>query len=202
MLSLQAIETLVSFLNLNMKEIAKYFVISYLCSFVQCYEHLPSSGMIFALMNEFNIKNPTILNNHTPPMNHYQKIKFVKEFSNLGHIIKHADTMTVHKDYPPDIIFTNLDDLRLEFSNENVATLVVTQIQKEEDLNQVSVSIDKQIYFVDEVSWKTYESYTINEIHITTFLGQLQLTNSTSRAQSFTALIADHRSRHKQRFFI
>ena len=177
-----------------MKEIVKYFVILNLCSLVQCYdEQIPSSIRIFALMNEFNIKNPTILYNHTSPKNHYQKIKFVKELSNLDHTIRHDNTMVDQMNYHPDIILTtNLDDLKLEFTNENIATLVVTQIQKEEDLNSVNIPIDKQIYFVDEVSWKTYESYTINEIQITKLLGQLQIANSTSNVEKVQFVESKH----------
>ena len=104
-----------------MKEIVKYFVILNLCSLVQCYdEQIPSSIMIFALMNEFNIKNPTILYNHsTSPKNHYQRIKFVKELSNLDHTIRHDNTMSDQMNYHTDIILTtNLDDLKLEFDVE------------------------------------------------------------------------------------
>ena len=106
-----------------MKEIVTYFLIFYHYHFVQSIEQFAPSIVIFSLMNELNIKSPTIFDDNTI-VNHHQKIKFVKEISKLGHAVSYNDHNT-----HPNIIFTHLDALpkKLDFCNQTTETLVITK---------------------------------------------------------------------------
>ena len=159
------------------QEIKKSFLIILFCSLVQSYEYsIPLSNVLSELLKEFHIKNPNIFhnNNNTPRNDIHHKANLVKVFSNLGH------TCTYNYDHnkQTNIIFTNLNDFKPQLSSETAPILILTQIEEEKDLIKVNLSIDKQIYFVDEVSWKIYETYTINELQIIKYLGVIQATNS------------------------
>ena len=62
----------------------------------------------------------------------------------------------------------------------NGPMLVVTKIQKQSDLDRFNLSIGTEAYFLDRNSLKVYESYTINNIHFTTYLGQFQIKTPNS----------------------
>ena len=50
--------------------------------------------------------------------------------------------------------------------------LVVTRIRNENDIKEVDVSIGSEVLFIDMFSLKVYESYSVNKIHVTRYLGQ------------------------------
>ena len=164
-----------SLLIIMKKIVIGYFLIFYHYSFVQSNKHFAPSNVIFSLMNELNIKNPTIFDDNSI-VNQHQKMKFVKGISKLGNSVSYNK----HKTHP-NIIFTHLDGLqqKLNFCNQTTTSLVVTKILREEDLHHVSkcLTIDKRIYFLDGLSWKLYETYTINKYTITNFLGHVVLEN-------------------------
>ena len=69
--------------------------------------------------------------------------------------------------------------------------LVVSRIRTEQDLKEVDVfvSIGSEVLFLDWVSLKVYESYTINKIQITRYLGQFQANNSGKAVAKFVPSI-------------
>ena len=164
-----------SLLIIMKKIVIGYILIFYHYSFAQSNKHIAPSNVIFSLMNELNIISPTILDNNAI-VNHYQKMKFVKEISKLGNSVSYDNKKT-----NPNIIFTHLDDLQkiLDICNQTATTLVVTNIFQIKDLHHMSkcLTIDKRIYFLDGFSWKLYETYTINKILITNFLGHVEVEN-------------------------
>ena len=128
------------------------------------------TNVILALMEEFNVINPTILHNNIS-LNNIQKIKLIKELSNSGHSTSH----NIEDNHSIIEFTTYFPNPKWNFLSENTPVLVVTQIKDEGDLDQVNLTIDKEVYFIDELSWKIYETYTINGIHDTKFLGQIQI---------------------------
>ena len=55
--------------------------------------------------------------------------------------------------------------------------MVVSKIQNTDDLKNVDLPIDAEVYFIDVDSLKTYEAYKINEIQVTRYLGQFEMEN-------------------------
>ena len=56
-------------------------------------------------------------------------------------------------------------------------TVVVSQIENEVDLLTVNVSIGEEVYFLDKNTFKIYEAYVINNVHIKRYLGQFNQIN-------------------------
>ena len=55
--------------------------------------------------------------------------------------------------------------------------MVVSKIQNTDDLKNIDLPIDAEVYFIDVDSLKTYEAYKINEIQVTRYLGQFEMEN-------------------------
>ena len=55
--------------------------------------------------------------------------------------------------------------------------MVVSKVQNTDDLKNVDLPIDAEVYFIDVDSLKTYEAYKINEIQVTRYLGQFEMEN-------------------------
>ena len=89
-----------------------------------------------------------------------------------GHQINFSQNQT-HQPYQSYLIFTNLRNFKRN-QPTYAPILVVSRIQNETELNQVDVSIGSQVLFLDWFSLKVYESYTVNKIHVTRYLGQFQ----------------------------
>ena len=55
-----------------------------------------------------------------------------------------------------------------------ILPLVITSIEEEKELKlkEISIPIDKEVYFLDQNSLKIYEAYSVNNIKITRYLGQ------------------------------
>ena len=65
-----------------MKKVCFIILVSFY--FVKSYGDGIPTNVILALMEEFNIINPTILHNNIS-LNNLQKVKLIKELSNYGH---------------------------------------------------------------------------------------------------------------------
>ena len=139
--------------------------------FVKSYECMQPPNVIFALIEELRILNPTILYNYMT-MDHFLKTKLFKEFANHGKTIRYQVAEN-NQYYYSNIIFTELQKFNFNLIG-NHPTLIVTQIENEGDLNLINLAINKEIYFLDEISWKIYETYTINQIHVTNYLGKIE----------------------------
>ena len=153
-----------------------FIILVYSFYFVNSYGYGIPTNVILALMEEFNIINPTILHNNIS-LNNLQKVKLIKEFSNYGHLTSY----NVEDNHSIIEFTTHFPNSKWNILSENTPILlVVTQIKNESDLDHINLSIDKEVYFIDEFSWKIYETYTINGIHNTKFLGQIQIGKSLS----------------------
>ena len=125
-------------------------------------------------MEEFRIYQPFIINDML-------EIKYVKEVvKNLnyqGYSIGFGQKQVINQ-YLSYVIFTDhLSQVKWNISSFAVM-LVVSKIQAEEDLKKVEVGIGCEVLFLDWVSYKVYESYTINKIQITRYLGQFNLNSA------------------------
>ena len=158
-----------------------YFIILFFGYYLKSYNgYTLPSNVIVAIMEELSLINPTILHNNEI-VNRLQQIKFIKEISKFGHSI----TYNVDNKKHSIIKFVKSNDLHWTYFSENCTTLapptlIVTQIQSEDDLDQVNLRIDNEIYFIDEISWKLYETYCINNIHTTNYLGKIQMGNDST----------------------
>ena len=83
-------------------------------------------NVIFALIEELRIINPTILYTYVP-MNHLLKTKLVKEFSNHGKTIRYHQVGGKNQYYCNNIIFTDLQKFNFNLIG-NHPTLIITQI--------------------------------------------------------------------------
>ena len=132
-------------------------------------------------MEEFRIYQPFIINDML-------EIKYVKEVvKNLnyqGYSIGFGQKEVLNQ-YLSYVIFTD----HLSQVNWNIPSfavmLVVSKIQAEEDLMEVEVGIGCEVLFLDWVSYKVYESYTINKVQITRYLGQFQANNGGRATAKF-----------------
>ena len=125
-----------------------------------------------SIMNEFKIYQPTIIQGAMLEMKKMTKV--VKNFNYQGYSIGFSQKQLNR--YQSGVILTN-DLSQFKWNNPTRAPiLVVSTIETEEDLKGVDVSIGSEVLFLDSVSLKVYESYTINKIQITKYLGQFHVT--------------------------
>ena len=139
-----------------------------------------------AIMDEFKIQQP-IIHSHGKMSESAQMIEVVKIFNYQGYSIGFSQKQL--DKYQSSIIFT--DELKqFKWTDPTfVPILTVSMIQTEEDLMEVDVSIGCEVLFLDWVSLKVYESYTINNIQITRYLGQFQQNHGSGAAGKFVPAI-------------
>ena len=107
------------------------------CFFVKSYESILPSNVIFALIEELSISNPTILYNYVT-VNHLSKTKLFKEFVNHGKTINYQVAAGNNQYYYSNIIFTELQNFNFNLIIGNHPTLIVTQIENEGDPNLIN----------------------------------------------------------------
>ena len=131
------------------------------------------SNILPTIMDEFRIYQPILLGDASKMK---EMIEAVKKLNYHRYSIGFGQKQL--NQYQSYIIFT-ADLTQFKWNNPTYAPiLVVSKIQIEEDLKKVNVSIGSEVLFLDWVSLKIYESYTINEIQITRFLGHFQATSN------------------------
>lgn len=123
-----------------------------------------------SILDEFKIRHPIIINTL---IDDKDLVSTVKYMSFKGHQINFSQNQTHHQPYQSNLIFTNLRNFKWNLPTY-APILVVSRIKNEMELNQVDVSIGSQVLFLDWFSLKVYESYTVNKIHVTRYLGQFQ----------------------------
>ena len=122
-----------------------------------------------AILDEFKIHHPIIINKIVDTKD---LVCIVKSMSFQGHQI-HFIQNGIDLPYQSYLIFTNLRNF--EWNQPTyVPILVVSKIENENDLEKVNVSIGSEVIFLDMFSLKVYESYTVNKILVTRYLGQFQ----------------------------
>ena len=121
------------------------------------------------ILDEFKIHHPIIINNLIDTKD---LVSIIKCMSFLGHQINFSQNQS-YKPYQSYLIFTNLKNFKWNQPTYG-PILVVSKFQNEIELNKVDVSIGSQVLFIDWFSLKVYESYTVNKIHVTRYLGQFR----------------------------
>ena len=128
-----------------------------------------SPDVIPSILDEFKIHHPILVNTLIDAKD---LVSIVKYISFKGHQITFSQNPS-YQPYQSYLIFTNLSNFTWVLPTY-APILVVTKIQNEMELNQVDVSIGSQVLFLDWLSLKVYESYTVNKIHVTRYLGKFQ----------------------------
>ena len=128
--------------------------------------------MIPAILDELKINQPIIKNELIDAKD---LTKIVKHLCNNGQRVSFSSNQSFQP-YQSYLIFANLKNFKWNLPTY-APTLVVSRIQNEVQLEQVEVSIGSEVLFLDPFSFKVYESYTVNKIHVTRFLGQFQEEN-------------------------
>ena len=143
--------------------------------------HAIPPDILPAILDEFRVYQPIIIGDKSTSKK--EMIEVVKNLNYHGYSICFSQKQL--NQYQSYVIFT--DDLtQFKWNNPTYAPiLIVSTIQTEEDLKDVDVSIGCEVLFLDWVSLKVYESYTINKIQITRYLGQFQASNSGKAVAKF-----------------
>ena len=125
-------------------------------------------------MNHLQISNPIVLefdeiSKTSEIMEFYKAICKNSNFINFNAPFNNRDDSYV--------IFTKIQNFKREIQTDNIV-LVVSVIESEKELQQIEVSIGTEIYFLDWDSLKIYETYQINVVRITRYLGQFVIERS------------------------
>ena len=134
-----------------------------------------SLNYIPTILDEFKLHHPIIINTLIDAKD---LVSIVKSMSFQGHQINFNQNGN-NMPYQSYLIFTKLRNFKWKLTNY-VPIMVISRIENAIDLKKVDVSIGSEVLFLDWFSFKVYESYTVNEIHITRYLGQFQV-NETGR---------------------
>ena len=122
-----------------------------------------------AMMKKFMMSDPIILDTNLEFSN---KVALLKMLSYNGH--KTTFDKNPSQEYQSYIVFSELQKFEWNIQT-NVPVFVVSEIQHEEEFNHINLSLDSEIYFIDEITMKLYESYSVNNLHTTRCLGQFQI---------------------------
>ena len=137
-------------------------------TFVKCSRAFPLK-VLDAMMKKFVVSHPIILNTNLKISN---KVALLKMLSYNGH--ETSFNKNHSHGYQSYIIFSELQKFKWEI-HTNVPVFVVSKIQHEKEFNHINLPLDSEIYFIDETTLKLYESYSVNNIHTTRYLGQFQI---------------------------
>ena len=135
---------------------------------------LLSPDIIVDMTEHFKIHNPTIIVNNTN-FKTIDQIKLFKMFMNQGHEI--SFNFEDSKRNQSFVVFSQMQNFHWEIQTE-VAALVVSKIQNSTDFEHINIPLDAEVYFVDYNTFKVYESYTINQILTTRYLGKFEIGNN------------------------
>ena len=131
------------------------------------------------IMDEFRIYQPIILDD----MLEMNMIELVQNLNYQGYSIGFSQKQITQ--YQSFIIFTN-HLTQFKWKNPTYAPiLVVSKMETENDLKEVDVSVGSEVLFLDWDSLKVYESYIINKIQITRYLGKFQANNGGKASATF-----------------
>ena len=122
-----------------------------------------------AILDEFKIRHPIITNTL---IDSKDLVSIVKCMSFQGHQINFNQN-GIDLPYQSHLIFTKLKNFTWN-QPTYVPILVVSRIENESNLKKVDVLIGSEVLFLDWFSLKVYESYTVNKILVTRYLGQFQ----------------------------
>ena len=123
------------------------------------------------------------------------KIELFKIFADLGETIN-LNERTFHHNHPFIRCAENIEKFTL---NKPIKTpsVIISQIKNENDLRSMDISIGEEVYFLDRNTFKIYEAYVVNNMHITRYLGQFHQSNKNhaffSPAEDFIDSFVDRR---------
>ena len=123
------------------------------------------------------------------------KMELFKIFADRGKILN-LNEKRVH---PNHQFIRCTDTIKTLTLNKSIKTqtVVITQIENKTDLSTMDISIGENVYFLDKTTFKIYEAYSVNSVHVTQYLGQFhELNKSTalfSPADDFIESLVDRR---------
>ena len=131
-----------------------------------------STDYMPSILDQFKIRHPIIINTL---IDTNDLVSIVKCMSFQGYQLNfnQKGIDLPYQPYQSYLIFTKLRNFTWN-QPTYAPILVVSRIENENDLNKVDVSIGSEVLFLDWLSLKVYESYTVNEIQVTRYLGQFQ----------------------------
>ena len=125
-------------------------------------------------MNQFKMAHPSIFVSNSSDVKQAYQFKLFKFYSS-NEIVNQQITFNFHEDHRQYsiLMFTRIQDFNWNFESiANVRGLVISEIQNETDLKHINIPIDVELYFLDTNSLNVYETYTINNVHVTNPVGK------------------------------
>ena len=154
-----------------MRAILLLILLSY-SSLVECIIPL---NMLLSIIDHFKLFDVEIHPNcFTVPV----KMELFKLFAERGEMIN-LNEKIVRQNHPFIQCTETISELILN-KPVKTKTVVVSQIENEVDLIKVNVSIGEEVYFLDKNTFKIYEAYMINNVHVKRYLGEFHESNKTS----------------------
>ena len=132
-------------------------------------------NILYSIINQFKLINVLIQKNCFAIS---AKMELLKLFSDYGVLIRLNEKLT-HPQHPFIRCTENIKTVSL---NKPIKTqiVVISQIEKENDLNEFDISVGEEVYFLDKNTFKIYEAYVVNNVHVTRYLGQFKEINKSS----------------------
>ena len=128
-------------------------------------------------MNQFKMAHPSIFVSNSSDVKQAYQFKLFKFYSS-NEIVNQQITFNFHEDHRQYsiLMFTRIQDFNWNFESiANVRGLVISEIQNETDLKHINIPIDVELYFLDTNSLNVYETYTINNVHVTNPVGKFKV---------------------------
>ena len=143
-----------------------------LFSYLTLVECIIPLNVLISIIDQFKLFDIVIQKNCFTPL---IKKEFFKMFVDRGKMLN-LNEKTIHS-----TIRCTETIKKLSLNKPiKIKTVVISQIETENDLNTIDISIGEEVYFIDKNTFKIYESYTINNVHVTGYLGQFYEANRSS----------------------
>ena len=157
-----------------MKKGVFLFLCLYYLGYLKCNYGIMITDKLPLILDEFKINQPIIRNTL---LDGKDLTNIVKNLCLKGHRINFSQNVQNHttdqNTYQSYLVFTNLINFKWKLTSY-APILVVSRIQNQIKLKDVDVSIGSQVLFLDWFSLKVYEAYSVNNKHITRYLGQFK----------------------------
>ena len=157
-------------MNIKFKMLKGNIFLLFCLHLMSCTNCISDFNSLPAILEEFKINKPIILNTK---LGTNDLANVVKHLSFKGFSISFSQNKQNNLPYQSYLIFSNLRNFKWN-QTTYAPILVVSRIKNEIDFMQVDVSIGCQVLFIDWFSLKVYESYTVNKVHVTKYLGQFE----------------------------
>ena len=131
--------------------------------FVEC---IIPKNILISVIDTFQLGD-VIIQNNCFTLNH--KTGLLKIFSAKGKLIN-LNGKRYHQFHSFIFCPDNINNFSLSKQIKS-QVVVIGQIENQNYLNEVNVSVGEIVYFLDKSSLKVYEAYIVNRVHITRYLG-------------------------------